>query len=79
MGKLGSAREMRYLRAIRSSDRGWRPAVRFSGAALLNQRWHRASDRCPACEGEFTAADHAVHCGGEIFHPGCLLYRGTRE
>lgn len=69
-------------RAIRNSDRGWRPAVRFRGAALLNERWHKPPasanrQRCPACDGELTVADHAVHCGGEIFHPECLLYRGA--
>jgi len=75
---------MTYPRALRTSDRGWRPAVRFRGAALLNERWHRAPggsnlQRCPLCDGELTVADHAVHSGGEIFHPDCLLYRGMRQ
>ena len=69
-------------RAIRRSDRGWRPALRFRGAALLNEHWHKPPassypQRCPACDGELTVADQPVHCGGEIFHPECLLYRGA--
>ena len=75
---------MRHVRAIRTSDLGWRPAVRFRGAALLNERWHgrpgtSESQRCPVCDGELTVADDAVHSGGEIFHPDCLLYRGTAQ
>ena len=73
---------MSYPAAIWSSARGWPPAVRFRGAALLNERWHRPrrdpdQPRCPVCEGKLTVADHAVHYGGEILHPACLLYEST--
>ena len=74
---------MKYTRALLGRDRGWRAAVRFRGAALLNERWRKPRGdgglaRCPVCDGALTLADHAVHHGGEIFHPDCLRYRWTR-
>lgn len=73
---------MRYQWATPSSGRGSRPAVRFRGAMLLNEYFHKPRGRsvparCPVCDAELTLSDHAVHCGGEIFHPECLLYRGA--
>ena len=63
------------------SNRGWRPAVRFRGAMLLNG-WAKARgelelSRCAVCDARITGGDHAVHQGGEIFHPHCLLYPWT--
>ena len=74
---------MKYTRAVLGSDRGWRAAVRFRGAALLNERWRKPRGdadlaQCPVCDGALTLGDHAVHQSGEIFHPDCLLYRWTR-
>ena len=70
---------MRYSPLLLGCDRRWRRAVPAPGVALLNARWHRLDGipsprACPICGDDTIAGDHAVHHGGELYHPDCTLY-----